>query len=421
MKRKAFLCAIILLLTSVLSVGCQKTDLPEENYSVGWFVQAAESEDGYATVYVPSDRDAKVLLLADPQLDPTEKYSIVGSYNHLTIVFLNKFLDATEPDLVIIAGDVVMSALFNSWSYFCQIADIFEEKQIPWTFVFGNHDCEKEYVSAKVNTTSALAQITKPNFIQAVQAQYDYCLIYSGDCEDSYGNHIVNVRNTKGELLNTFCNFDCAYDEEEGYSHVITRAQTDFYSTAVSSISEQEGRTIPSIVVTHVALPQMFIGYREAKEGTGVDSTYYYGELLEGDYSSYAERSTFFDTMLQLGSTKAVFFGHHHGNNASIEYKGIRLTFIPHSGMSHEYRTDHTNQFVVSWPKDTVFDFTNVDVYGDQRGGVLVTIKQDATYTFDPLYAAEVIPDYAEWAVDYDAVAQKIAQERGEQYVVRGK
>ncbi len=416
MKKKALLCSFLCLLLIVLSVGCEKPD--EEVHSVG-FVQAAESSDGFATVYVPSDRDAKVLLLADPQLDPTQKYSIVGSYNELTLVFLDKFLDAAQPDLVIVAGDVVMSAIFNSWSYFCQIADIFEEKQIPWTFVFGNHDCEKEFVSETGDADSDLLQMPKPKFIETVQEEYDYCLIYSGECADGYGNHIVNVRNTKGELLNTFCNLDCTYDED-GYSHVITEAQTAFYTDVIEKLCAQEGRTIPSVVVTHVALPQMFIGYREAKEGTG-DSVYLYGDLLEGDYSAYADQSPFFDEILRLGSTKAVFFGHHHSNDASVEYKGVRLTFIPHSGMSHEYRTDHSKEYQLRWANDTVFDFTNVDVYGDRRGGIMVTSRQDATYSYEPLYAAEVIPDYAEWAVDYDAVAQKIADERGEQYVIRGK
>lgn len=421
MKRKAFLCAIILLMILALSVGCQKTDeTPTDPYSVG-FIKASEGADGYATVYVPSDRDAKVLLLADPQLDPTEKYKTVGSYNELTLVFLNKILDATDPDFVIIAGDVVMTVLLNNWKYFCKIADIFEEKQIPWTFVFGNHDCEKEYVSGLVKTDSSSFQMTKPNLIEAVQESYKYCLIYSGDCSDGYGNHVVNVRNTKGELLNTFCNLDCTYDQTDGYSHVITQAQTDYYAETIEALCEQEGRTIPSIVVTHVALPQMFIGYKEAKEGKE-GSAYYYGELLEGDYSSYADQTSFFDTMLRLGSTKAVFFGHHHSNDASVEYKGIRLSFIPHSGMSHEYRTDHSKDYLLSrWPDDTVFDFTMVDRYGDHRGGVMVSVKQDATYTFANVCAAEVIPDYAEWAVDYDAVAQKIAEERGPQYVVRGK
>ena len=411
---------IVCLLLVVLPVGCQNIeDEPDDQYSVG-FVKAAESDDGYATVYVPSDREAKVLLLADPQLDPTEKYSIVGSYNELTLVFLDKFLNAADPDLVIVAGDIAMTVLLNNWSDFCQIADIFETKKIPWSFVFGNHDCEKEFISEKADTDSAWYQITKPKLIDAVQKKYEYCLIYSGECEDGYGNHIVNVRNTKGKLLNTFCNLDCVYDDE-GYSHVITQAQTDFYSNAIRTLNEQEGRVVPSIVVTHVALPQVFIGCHEIEEHTG-DSVYCYGNLLEGDYSSYADKSPFFDTLLQLGSTKAVFFGHHHGNDVSIEYKGIRLTFIPHSGMSHEYRTDHSIDYqAIYWDKDTVFDFTNVDVYGDKRGGVMLNLKQDATYSFGPLYAAEVIPDYAEWAVDYDAVAQKIIDERGAQCVIRGK
>lgn len=419
MKRRSVLCFVVCLLLITSLFGCQPTDVTqEEDFSVR-IVQAADSPDGYATVYVSEGRDAKVLLLADPQLDPTEKYGIVGSSNELTIVFLTKFLDAAKPDFVIVAGDVVMTALLNSWRFFCQIADIFESKEIPWTFVFGNHDCEKEYVSESVDTSSPAMQMTKPNFIKAVRENYDYCLIYSGECEDGYGNHIVNVRNANGKLLNTFCNLDCVYDDE-GYSHVITRAQTDFYVNAIEDLNEREKATVPSIVVTHVALPQTFIGYREAKDGTG-ESVYYYGELIEGDYSSYADRSPFFDAILRLNSTKAVFFGHHHSNDASIEYKGVRLTFIPHSGMSHEYRTDHSKEYLLKWPKDTVFDFTAVDVYGDKRGGVMVTVKQDATYTFDPLYAADIIPDYSDWAIDYDAVAQKIAQERGVQYVIRGK
>ena len=420
MKRRSLLCFVVCFLAVTLLFGCQKSEDERDPYAEG-FIKASESADGYATVYVPTGRDAKVLLLADPQLDPTQKYGMVGSSNELTIVFLNKYLDAVRPDLVIVAGDLVMTVIFNNWKYFCQIADIFESKEIPWTFVFGNHDCEKEYVSEEADTSAALAQMTKPNLIKATQEKYEYCLIYSGECEDGYGNHIVNVRNTKGKLLNSFCNLDCVYDDE-GYSHVITQAQTDFYASSIEALNRQEGTIVPSVVVTHVALPQMFIGYQEAKAGTGDDSVYRYGELIEGDYSSYADQSPFFDTLLRLGSTKAVFFGHHHGNDASIEYKGVDLTFIPHSGMSHEYRTDHSKEYGLGgWPNDTVFDFSAVDVYGDKRGGIMVTVKQDATYTFDPLYAAEVIPDYADWAVDYDAVAQKIAQERGEQYVIRGK
>lgn len=418
MKRKLWICLAIWLIVSMLLAGCTPGEGSPKERPEG-LVQAADSLDGCATVYVPAEREARVLLLADPQLDPTEKYSVVGSYNELTLVFLDKFLDAADPDLVIVAGDIAMTVLRNNWSYFCQIADIFEAKQIPWTFVFGNHDCEKEYVSKVAGTRSLLGQMSKPKLIRAVQEKYAYCLVYSGDCKDGYGNHIVNVRNTQGKLLHTFCNLDCVYDKD-GYSHIITQAQTDYYEAAIEALCRQEGTIVPSSVVTHVALPQMFVGYREAQEGTG-DSTICYGELLEGDYSGYIDQSPFFDALLRLGSTKSVFFGHHHVNDACVEYQGVRLSFIPHSGMSHEYRTDHSKNYLLSWPRDTVFDFSAIDTYGDHRGGILLTVQQDATYSFAPLCAAEVIPDYAQWAIDYDAVAQEIVRTRGEQYIIRGK
>ena len=285
--------------------------------------------------------------------------------------------------------------------------------------MFGNHDCEKRYVSESSDTESRFAQMSKPAFIAAVQGKYEYCIIYSGECEEGYGNHIVNVRDTHGKLLTTFCNLDCVYNDDEGYSHVITKAQTDFYVNAIETLSKSEGRTVPSIVVTHVPLPQVYTGYNEAKEGKN-GSKYFYGEMLETDVKSYKGQSTFFDALVRLGSTKAVFFGHHHSNDLSVEYQGIRLSFIPHSGMSHEYRVKHSREYKLFWPSETVFDFTDVDVYGDHRGGVMVSAGQEG-YSFAPIHAAEVIPDYAEWAINYDEVAQAIVQKRGEKHVVRGK
>ena len=419
MKWKAWMCLIIWVALLALSVGCHA--LPEELPS--GFVQAADSEDGYATVYVPDDRPAKVLLLADPQLDPTQKYKIEGSENKLTITLLNKLLDAADPDFVVIAGDLAISEFHNNWQYFCRIADIFEERKIPWTFSFGNHDCQPAYVASYTGKYTLYKQMSKPRFLEAVQSKYRYCMVYSGPCEDGYGNHVVNVRNSQGQLLNTFICLDCVYDEEadSGYSRVITEKQTEYYASVVESLSAAEGRVIPSVVVTHVMLQEARTGWQRAKQKKK-DSTIYWGNCLEWTYAKQKEKSPIFATIKRLGSTKAVFFGHEHNNDGSVEYQGIRLTFIPHSGMSHYYRTEESIAFrELFWDNDTVFDFTNVDRYGDKRGGIMLTVEQDATYTFEPYYAAEHIPDYADWAIDYDAVADRIVKTRGERAVIRGK
>ena len=66
-----------------------------------------------------------------------------------------------------------------------------------------------------------------------------------------------------------------------------------------------------------------------------------------------------YDTALELGSTTGFFCGHDHYNNASIEYKGIRLTY----GMSIDY---------LAMP--------GIEKETKQRGAELITIHADSTW-----------------------------------------
>ena len=418
------LIAFIFCVVALSCAGCVTTDTkkPILYASEKSFVKAEDSPDGYATRYLPDGTDGKILLLADPQLDPTEKYGVVGSKNELTLKFLDKLLDATKPDLVIIAGDIAMTGFLANWQWFAKIADVMESKNVPWSFTFGNHDCENGFYSDSNAADGVIGQLSKANLIDLVREKYPLCLIDSSDCESGYGNHFINVRNASGKLLTTICNLDCVYKDASDYSRVIDSAQTAWYGKHIQAICEQNEEIVPSLVVTHVALPEAFIGWKNAFDGSTPNSSYRYGRLIDGDYSKYATETDFFATMQSLGSTKAVFFGHHHSNDASVEYGGIDLTFIQHSGMSHEYRTTHTGSYgITGWPKDSVFDLSQVDTYGDCRGGTMVTVDSNGGFSYEPVYAKDVIPDYKDWAIDYDAVAKKIAEERGVNYVIRGK
>lgn len=428
MKKVIATVLILLCIACFLSVfvGCKPTENPNESkkvlypHSVG-YVHSEDADDGYATLYIPDDGKCNVLLLADPQLDVTEKYKVVGSENRLTLLLVEKLIDATNPDLVIIAGDIAMTGYLTNADLFCDIADVVESKNIPWSFTFGNHDSENGFYKETATPESAFGQLTKPNLIELVQEKYEHCLVNSSDCESGYGNHFINVRNTKGELLTSICNFDCVYEGESDYSHVIDEKQTEWYAKNIRFLTEQNNGKFSSIAVTHVALPEMFIGWNEAFDDGTPNESYHYGNLLDGDYSSYAPDSEFFATMQSLGSTKAVFFGHHHSNDASIRYKGIDLTFIQHSGMSHEYRTTHKGTYGVmsGWPKNAVFDFTQIDTYGDYRGGTMVTVDSNGDFSYAPVYAKDVISDYKNWTIDYDKVANSIIAERGESAVIR--
>ncbi len=431
-----FLVCFVLIVSSFFAfVGCAPQNKPDstpeqtgfirQEKHVVSFAHAVNSPDGYATVTVKDGACARVLLLADPQLDPTEKYSVVGSKNELTLVFLREMLDSVNADLVIVAGDLVMACLLNNWSYFCSIADIFEENEQIWSFTFGNHDCENVYTDSSCDENTLLGQMTKDKFLQKVNETYDYCLVNSDDDVDGFGNHFINIRTESGTLLQTICNLDCVY-ENDSYSHIITDSQTRWYEQNIISLSEKNaapGETVSSVVVTHVPLPETDLARKAAFNDDGTPNEhYFYGDQWGNANGADPARSNFFATLKKLGSTKAVFYGHQHDYDSSYEYEGIRLTFIQHSGMSHDYRTTHSqshNGF--SWPKDTVFDLSYVEEYGDKRGGTLVEIKPDTSYTINPLYAADIIEDYSEWAIDYDEVAQSIIDTMGENNLVRSK
>ena len=106
---------------------------------------------------------------------------------------------------------------------------------------------------------------------------------------------------------------------------------------------------------------------------------------------------------------------HHHDNDFSVDYEGIRLTFGQHSGYSHYYRTEHesnagglfnTDHSVKYWKG---IDFSRIDDYGDERGGTRLILRADGTFDITPVYARDTLPNYAEkYYIDYDAVAAAI-------------
>ncbi len=86
-----------------------------------------------------------------------------------------------------------------------------------------------------------------------------------------------------------------------------------------------------------------------------------YGTAGEGNKVVYCGigEDNLFETMQELGSTKAIFCGHDHKNNFSLDYKGIRLTY----GMSVDY---------LAYP--------GIYKLGAQRGCTTITFSPDGSF-----------------------------------------
>lgn len=268
---------------------------------------------------------------------------------------------ATQPDLVVVTGDLcfplgVMSLSLNNFAPVNQFAALMRNTGVPWAFTYGNHD------------TESLASLSESDLNEAFKAlsfktSANLLYPYTQPPITGRNNQLIQLRDGEGTLTAALFLIDSNAYTGEGI-HVydyIHDDQVDWYAGHVRRLSEEAGHTIPSLVFFHIPLQQ----YREAYqlyEAGDPAVTYFFGEnnekLIEkvccSDYPS-----KLFDTMVELGSTKAVFCGHDHYNNMSLEYQGIWLTY----GMSIDY---------LAMP--------GIEHDVDQRGGELITLYPDGGF-----------------------------------------
>lgn len=234
-----------------------------------------------------------------------------------------------------------------------------EEFNIPWAFVFGNHEgLDIAYEPGEVLDPEKIAdKQTLSDYLESL----DNCIYERGDENvDGMGNYYYNVTDENGKVITSLIMMDShSYDEEnEGYDH-FHENQVEWYENTIKSIAKEvngdETKVVPSLAFFHVPMQEYRTGYDEAK---GTDKRLW-GYRFEGE-GCPAVDDQMFEKMVELGSTKGCFAGHDHMNNYEVEYQGIRLAY----GLS----CDH-NIYVVPL-----------------RGGKLIEIKEDGSFTTRALF-----------------------------------
>lgn len=278
-----------------------------------------------------------------------------------------RLISETRPDFVAIKGDLVfpmgiMSFSLNNNAPVMQFANFMRNVGIPWAFTYGNHD------------TEALATLNRAEFdelMKSISFKTSKNLLYPYIQPDIYGrsNQLIEIHSSDGALMqalffidsndyipssNTINEYDYIHDD-----------QVDWYKRTVENLSQREGYVVPSMIFTHIPLRE----YKTANdlyENGSNEVTYFYGILGERMFNKICcskYDSKLFETAVELGSTKAIFCGHDHYNNQSLEYQGIRLTY----GYSIDYLA------MPGIEKDT-----------EQRGATLITIKKDGAFEITP-------------------------------------
>lgn len=310
----------------------------------------------------------KILQLTDIHLGGSIM-SYGKDYKALNAVY--KLIENTRPDLVIVTGDLVFplgifSYSLNNVAPVIQFNSFMRNIGIPWAFAYGNHDTE--------NIATGTVEDVKKIFVdRAYKTSKTLLYPYIQPEITGRNNQIIKIKNEDGTLRQALFILDSNDYIGNGLNEYdyIHDDQVEWYAKNIKELQENYGKDVSSLLFFHMPLQEYKIA-NDLYEQKSDEIKYFFGvnaEKMIDKVCCSKIHSKIFDTALELGSTKAMFCGHDHYNNTSFEYKGIRLTY----GMSIDY---------LAMP--------GIAKHTEQRGGTLITLLHDSTYTIEQIKLKEL-------------------------------
>ncbi len=345
-----------------------------------------KDENGYWTF--TTDEDFKVMQLTDVHIG--------GGWMSLKkdAMALNavaSMITAEKPDLVVVTGDIAypvpfQAGTFNNLASAKVFAALMEQLGVYWTLGFGNHD------------TEAYSYFGRDDLSEFYSGEdMKYCLFQPGpDDVDGFGNQVINVKNSDGiitqslfvfdshsyvdgDFLGIFWKYDNIHENQVLWYKNTLNALNAQNNAKLKEMGKEENSHIKSAAFFHIPLTEQrdaWYEYRDAGYQDTEKVKLHYGVAGEGGSVVYCgiHEDNLFETMVELDSTKAVFCGHDHDNNFSIEYEGIRLTY----GMSVDYlaypgiykRGAQRGCTMISFAPDGSFSCTQENYYQDKYESV---------------------------------------------------
>ena len=232
-----------------------------------------------------------------------------------TMARLSRVANQEKPDLLVFTGDIVTGGdARKGWD---RILDSLDKFQIPFCFMFGNHDPERlprsemaarivksQYCLNKLNKAGELADIEIE--ILASQAKEPSFLLY---CLDSHDYSTV-----KGV---------------KGYGWFTPQQVEWLRESCQKRTTANKGVPMNSLAFFHICLPEYVSAWDNPKKNS-------VGKAAE-DECPGALNTGMFAAMVETGSVMGVFVGHDHDNDYVVAEKGIALGYGRFSGDDTTY------------------------------------------------------------------------------------
>lgn len=314
--------------------------------------QFKQTDDETFALRIPKDRDFRILQLTDLHLGfgPLSKGA-----DKLALEAVRKIVEQSKPHLIVLTGDSIFPFLpragtMNNRKQAQKLTGFLDHFEIPYTLVFGNHDCELFSTCGK----EELAELFK---------QGRYCIFTEGRRDlTGVGNFLIELVDDSGKVLLPLVMLDSNMYGEGGWFFSgfdrVHDDQVDWCTQRLSAL-KREYPDIKAMAFFHMPLQEFKEAYEKMKLGDR-NVIYQHGSIAEkGEYFGISKfKSTFFDRAAENGIIKWVFCGHDHMNTLSLVYRGIQMTY----GMSIDY-----------------LGYQGIRKSCIQRGGTLITRGADGS------------------------------------------
>ena len=299
---------------------------------------------------IPKDRDFKILQLTDLHLG----FGFLSrGRDKLALDAVSRLIEKTKPDMLVLTGDSVFpflprSGTMNNGKQAKKLMTFLDGFKIPYTLVFGNHDCE-------LGSTCDKEELAK------LYQQGKYCIFTEGRKNPTgVGNFLIELVDEEGKVLLVLVMLDSNMYGEGGWFFsgfdCIHEDQVDWCMERLAALKE-ENPDVKAMAFFHMPLPEFKEAYEKMKLGDK-SVIYQHGSISEkNEYFGISKYGgTFFDRAVENGVIKWMFCGHDHLNTLSLVDKGIQMTY----GMSIDY-----------------LGYKGIQKSYIQRGGTLITRKAD--------------------------------------------
>ncbi len=378
-----------------------KAFLWNENYWGECFTLAESLEDVIDfTVTVPEGREAVVLQLTDTQtIDAGQQrradrlgtdlaaYCATENQEARMFKYLRETIQETNPDLILLTGDIVYGEFDDSGSSFTNIVNFMESMQIPWAPIFGNHEGESakgqdwqcqqlenaEYCLFKQRTLTGNGNYTV-GIEQGGEIKRVFFMMDSNGCS---GMSAATAANGHSQAAAGFAADQVAWFEKVGnqiQNHVPGTKVSFAYHIQMQKFQEaytkygyvQVGKDDPFTAVnidTHAEKADTDFGYVGGRIGDGWDAD-----------------GAIYEKMKAVGMD-SMFIGHLHANSASAIYDGVRFQFGQKSSCY-----DQTNYV----KDDSTIVASYIDAGFPQVGGTVMTVsEEDGSFNETYIYLCE--------------------------------